>query len=310
MQKHRINNLMKRLILTLSLCTLFLSGFSQIKNVYSASFPEPGYPNIRDLKKIIDSMMHGLDYTIESSRLETGTDTLVGYFGIIKSDSRPMPLYSLFLTNHDTLITGQLGFMFSKDTLNYLKTEVDLGLSQYSNDKIHLSLKYNPDNKTVLYKWGSGLGNNIAKLQVDIDNIFKVGNEFPALKIKELEGPEIGIKDLKEKIVVVNWWHTGCGPCIAEMPGLNELVDTYRKRGDILFLAIADNTVNQLKDFLKKREFKYKQGLSTEATKEILKGGYPQHLIMDKNGKIAFYMTGGSADAAKTIKREIDKLMR
>ena len=271
---------MKRLILTINLCALILSGFSQMKNVFLASFPKSGYPtNIRNIKKTIDFMMRGNNYTIESSKLETGTDTLTGYFGIIKTDTHPMPIYSVFLANQDSLITCQLGFILSKDTLNYLKTELDLGLSRYSKDKIHLSLKYNPDNKTVLYKWGNGFGSNIAKLQVDMDNEFKVGNEFPALKIKELGGSEIDIKDIKDKIVIVNWWHTGCGPCIAEMPGLNELVDSYGKRGDILFLAVADNTENQLKDFLKKREFKYKQALSTAATKEILKSGYPQHLI-------------------------------
>lgn len=300
---------MKKLILTINLCALMLSGFSQVGNVFLASFPESGYPtNIRNIKKTIDFMMHGNNYTIETSRLETGTDTLTGYFGIIKTDTHPMPIYSVFLANQDSLITGQLGFILSKDTLNYIKTELDLGLSQYSKDKIHLSLKYNPDNKTVLYKWGNSIGNNIGKPVINKDNVFKIGNECPPLEIKLLGGLEIGVKGYKNKIVVINWWHTHCGPCIAEMPGLNELVDMYGKRGDIFFLAIADNTENELTDFLKKREFKYKQGIRTETTKQILGSGYPQHIIIGKDGKIAFYMSGGSDQAAKEIKSEIDKI--
>ena len=301
---------MKRLILTINFCILILSVFSQAMTNYSASFLQPGYPStIKNINKIIDGGMHGYKYTMESSRLETGIDTLTGYFGVIKIEARTEPLYTVFIANRDSLLSGQLGIILSKDTLNYLKTDMDLGLSQYSKDKIHLSLKYNQDSNTVLYKWGNGIGNDIGKPIIIKDNVFKVGNEFPPLEIKLLGGSQIAVKDFKNKIVVINWWHTHCGPYIAEMPGLNDLVDLYGKRDDILFLSIADNTENELKDFLKKREFKYKQGIRTETTKQILEAGYPQHIIMSKDGKIAFFTAGGGENRAADIKREIEKLI-
>lgn len=303
---------MKKIILTINLCMLIFSGISQTKNVYSASFFEPGFPSKpKSISEVIIKLMRGKSFTIETARLETGIDTLVGYFGIIKRDDAPeKPIYTAFITKPDSLLSGQLGFIILKDTLNYLKADLDLSLSMYSKDKIHLTLRYNPDNKTVLYKWGNGIGNIIGKPEIVIDNVFKVGNEFPPLKIKVLGGTEIGVKDIKDKIVVINWWHTRCGPCLAEMPSLNELVDIYGKRVDVLFLSIADNTEKELTDFLKIREFKYKQGLKTEAAKQILGTGYPQHIIMDKNGKIAFFASGGGDQAAKVIKNEIDKLLK
>lgn len=68
---------------------------------------------------------------------------------------------------------------------------------------------------------------------------------------------EINLYDLKGKLVLLNFWATWCGPCIYEIPDLNELHDIYHDRGlEILGISISDNAY-QLKKFKKQRDIKY-----------------------------------------------------
>ena len=68
---------------------------------------------------------------------------------------------------------------------------------------------------------------------------------------------EINLYDLKGKLVLLNFWATWCGPCLYEIPDLNELHEIYNDRGlEILGISISDNGY-QLKKFKKQRDIKY-----------------------------------------------------
>jgi peroxiredoxin len=68
---------------------------------------------------------------------------------------------------------------------------------------------------------------------------------------------EINLYDLKGKLVLLNFWATWCGPCLYEIPDLNELHEIYNHRGlEILGISISDNGY-QLKKFKKQRDIKY-----------------------------------------------------
>ena len=47
-----------------------------------------------------------------------------------------------------------------------------------------------------------------------------IGDSFPNFTLYDINGRKWTQKDLKGKKVVINFWYTGCGPCIKEMPEL------------------------------------------------------------------------------------------
>ena len=114
---------------------------------------------------------------------------------------------------------------------------------------------------------------------------------LPPLTVQALDGRNVSLSDFKGKYVVLNWWATSCGPCLAELPVLNKLVSTYQARSDVAFVAVAAEEVEKVKTFLAKRPFAYQQTAS-KAAATLFGGAYPVHLLVNPEGIILYYGEG------------------
>lgn len=110
-------------------------------------------------------------------------------------------------------------------------------------------------------------------------------------------------------VVVMNFWFTTCGPCIKEMPLLNEMVADDRYK-NVTFLAIAPEKHEQIKRFLKKNPFMY--NIIPDAAQyinELQVRNFPTHLLIDKNGIIREVFIGYDIDIKEKLQTGIDKLL-
>ena len=117
----------------------------------------------------------------------------------------------------------------------------------------------------------------------------------PDMVLKTLDGREVSLAGLKGKVVVLNFWFINCAPCRAEMPGLNKLVDAHRGQG-VVFLGVATDRADAIRDFLKKFPFNYEivpEGTATANAFGV--SVYPTHVLIDKAGNISHFLVGGDA---------------
>ena len=135
-----------------------------------------------------------------------------------------------------------------------------------------------------------------------------VGFEMPNVTVTRLDGSTIDLTALRGKPVVINWWHTACSPCIAEMPELNKLVEKYKGR-DVEFLAIANNEMAELPPFLKRRPFSYDIALANDEVVRTFGQEYPRHVIVNSKGKVVLDFSGGSSGIIGQIDAVISSLL-
>ncbi|MDR0807427.1 MAG: TlpA family protein disulfide reductase [Enterobacteriaceae bacterium] len=56
----------------------------------------------------------------------------------------------------------------------------------------------------------------------------RVGASAPTLAVYDLQGNKVSLDQWKGKYVYLNFWASNCGGCLAEMPTLEKLSQTYR----------------------------------------------------------------------------------
>jgi peroxiredoxin len=111
-------------------------------------------------------------------------------------------------------------------------------------------------------------------------------NPAPDFELKDLQGKLWSIKELRGKVVVLNFWFTSCPPCIQEMPELNKLVQEYDGE-NIVFLGLAFNNAEQIKTFLNKHAFSYTLLTnSTAVDKKYHVNSWPTSFVIDRGGII------------------------
>lgn len=61
------------------------------------------------------------------------------------------------------------------------------------------------------------------------------------LQLKDKNGTVISLGDLKGKVIFLNFWATWCPPCIAEMPGINNLHEELGDEVVFVLLSLDDD---------------------------------------------------------------------
>ena len=140
------------------------------------------------------------------------------------------------------------------------------------------------------------------------------GAQETAFDLKALDGATLGSQELAGKVVVLNFWATWCGPCVAEMPHFQKVVDRYKKQKDVVFLAISiDEDKPVVRPFLERNHYTIPVAYDNDAAKAFNVDGVPTTFIVDRNGVIQFSDLGFGGDDKEYIDRlvwRIDALLK
>ena len=106
--------------------------------------------------------------------------------------------------------------------------------------------------------------------------------------LTDLEGKSWTLRDLRGKVVLVNFWATWCPPCRKEMPDLDALFQKFKGQG-LVILAIDDEEVGKIKPYLAEHPVSFPilldPGRKTNDSFRV--DGIPKSFVYDREGKLA-----------------------
>lgn len=113
----------------------------------------------------------------------------------------------------------------------------------------------------------------------------------PLWTLISLTGEKINLNDLKGQIVLLDFFYSGCHPCVKALPFLQALHQNYRDKGlTVIGIDPHDQLNDEIVQFLAKKGVTYKilLDLDKEALKKYRVFGYPTIFLIDRKGKIIY----------------------
>jgi peroxiredoxin len=140
----------------------------------------------------------------------------------------------------------------------------------------------------------------------------KVGEVFEDFALEDIHGKIWKLSSLADKIIVLNFWFTGCAPCIQEIPELNALFDRF-KRDDVVFLSLAmGDDVAKIQKFLERRPFNYNHIPYRDAQHVIKRYGimaFPTHVVLNRDRRVTHLGIGYHEETVSKLSKVIQELL-
>lgn len=136
----------------------------------------------------------------------------------------------------------------------------------------------------------------------------------PEWTLTDTDDHSVSLKDIKSKVILLNFTGIGCGACQAAIPFLKELKGKYPTE-DFELVAIESwsNRTSSRRTYAENKELNY---LFLGATEEVLKDyqtgrSAPWFFILDENRMVRKIIQGYSLErTGKEISQAIDKLLK
>ncbi len=137
----------------------------------------------------------------------------------------------------------------------------------------------------------------------------EAGDIAPDFTVELTNGGTFTLSDHDDGVVLINVWATWCGPCVGEMPELQELAHDGIDKFDLVCINCGDDK-NTVDSFVKEQGFDFNIAYDVDYTVcDYYPTDYIPYTVIVKNGIVCETYVGAPADAYEAYKSEVLKYM-
>jgi peroxiredoxin len=130
--------------------------------------------------------------------------------------------------------------------------------------------------------------------------------------LPKLDGQPVRSQDLKENIVVLDFWATWCENCVSEIPKFNKLEKDYSSRGvKVIALAVQSGWASDIQKFVKQYDMQYTILVGNDDTvSDFGVISFPNTYVIGPGWKVYKKYSGVSENKAADIRKDIETLLK
>jgi peroxiredoxin len=116
-----------------------------------------------------------------------------------------------------------------------------------------------------------------------------LGMAAPDFSLKTLRTDKtVTLESLRGKVVVLDFWATWCGPCVAGLPTMQKVTDAFKDRGVVFYGIDLLEPAARVQSFVDKKKWTFSVLLDEkgEVAKQYKVNGIPHSIVIGKDGKI------------------------
>lgn len=128
------------------------------------------------------------------------------------------------------------------------------------------------------------------KVQGELKRLDLVGRTAPMIDARDIQGRSVKSESFRGKYVLIDFWATWCGPCVAELPRLQAAYQTYHNKGLEIVGISLDESREAVVDFVKARKVPWTQIHDAATSGELVRAfglsAIPATYLIDPEGTI------------------------
>jgi peroxiredoxin len=139
-----------------------------------------------------------------------------------------------------------------------------------------------------------------------------VGKAAPPIEAADLAGDKFVLANhLGEDVVMLDFWATWCGPCVAALPEVNEVAKSFADRGVVFYAVNVGEDKQTISDFLKEQELDVPVLMDEKSAiaAAYKASGIPQTVLIGKDGTVQVVHVGFGSGMKKLLSDELEKLL-
>ncbi len=136
--------------------------------------------------------------------------------------------------------------------------------------------------------------------------------QIAEFSLPKLDGQTLRSEDLKDKIVVLDFWATWCENCVSEIPEFNKLEKEYSSRGvKVIGLAVQSGWASDIQKFVKQYNMRYTVLVGNDDTvSDFGVISFPNTYVIGPGWKVYKKYSGVSETKAADVRRDIETLLK